>query len=277
MAFDAAQLRKTGIYEARAPLPSLLTDLEQIGGLVQAAEAMRHRVRIYSGLAMVLGIVCAVLAGLAGSTAFSFLCFLTFALGVGLFIYSFITGRDFHKHHDRYELLRDISKAIQPDADPRAKFAAKLQMKSHRSLTREEPFPHRKNGKQKFYEEEFLSIAGEMIDGTYLQETVTELARERSYTNPRGKSKMKTRLRYVLNVALNYPGDVYGDARHAQQTLNEQIRVPKSAAVKNVNVSAKAIAVKTVLNAKDEIPQASSMVCLGAYRILNLARRGAAK
>jgi hypothetical protein len=276
MAFDAAQLRKTGIYEARAPLPSLLTDLEHIGGLVQAAEAMRHRVRIYSGLAMVLGIVCAVLAGLAGSTAFSFLCFLTFALGVGLFIYSFITGRDFHKHHDRYELLRDISKAIQPDADPRAKFAAKLQMKSHRSLTREEPFP-RKNGKQKFYEEEFLSIAGEMIDGTYLQETVTELARERSYTNPRGKSKMKTRLRYVLNVALNYPGDVYGDARHAQQTLNEQIRVPKSAAVKNVNVSAKAIAVKTVLNAKDEIPQASSMVCLGAYRILNLARRGAAK
>ena len=277
MAIDAAQLRKTGIYDARAPLPSLLADLEQIGGLVQAAEAMRHRVRIYSGLAMILGIVCAILGGIIGSTVFSFLCFLTFAAGVGLFIYSFITGRDFHKHHDRYELLRDISKGIQPDADPRAKFAVKLQMKSNRSLVREEPFPHRKNGKQKFYEEQFLSITGELLDGTHLEESVTELARERTYTNPRGKAKSKTRRRYLLNVSLNYPSDAYGDARQAQQTLNEEIRVTTSAVIKSVNVTEKSIAVNTMLNAEKEIPQASSMVCLGAYRILNLARRGAAK
>ena len=277
MAIDAAQLRKTGIYDARAPLPALLADLEQIGGMVQAAEATRHRVRVYSGLAMLLGIVCAVLAGIIGSTAFSFLCFLTFATGVGLFIYSFITGRDFHKHHDRYELLRDMSMGIQPDADPRAKFAVKLQMKSNRSLVREEPFPQRRNGKQKFYEEQFLSIAGELLDGTYLEETVTELARERSYTNPRGKSKMKTRRRYLLDVSLNYPGDVYGDARQAQQKLSEQIRVTTSATVKSVNVTERSIAVKTMLSAEKEIPKASAMVCLGAYRILNLARRGAAK
>ena len=277
MAIDAAKLRKTGIYDTRAPLPTLLADLDQIGGMVQAAEATRRRVRIYSGLAMILGIVCAVLAGLVGSTVFSFLCFLTFALGVGLFIYSFITGRDFHKHHDRYELLRDISKGIQPDADPRAKFAVKLQMKSNRSFVREEPVPHRKNGKQKFYEEQFLSISGELLDGTHIEETVTELARERTYTNPRGKTKSKTRQRYLLNVALYYPGDVYGDARHAQHLLSEKIHVPTSAMVKNVNVTEKAISVKTMLRAEKEIPRASSMVCLGAYRILNLARRGAGK
>ena len=275
MAIDAAALRKTGVYEARAPFPSLLQDLDEIGNMVQAAEAKRHKVRRYSGLAMILGLASAVAAGVLNTNALGFCAFLAFTAGVALFIYSFVTGRDLHKHHDRYELLRDLSKTLQIDADPKAKFAVKLAMKVKRQLLREEPFPQRKNGKQKFFEEDFITIAGELLDGTYLEETVTELTRERSFTNPGGKSKIKTRSRFVLSVRFGYPNDLYGDARAAQQALHEQIRVPASAAIKTVAVNEKSIAVRTVIQAEKEIPQASAMVCLGAYRILNLARRAA--
>ncbi|HEV2690543.1 MAG TPA: hypothetical protein VGV35_18425 [Bryobacteraceae bacterium] len=273
MAIDAQKLRTSGVYEVRAPFATLLQDLDQIGDMVQAAEDKRHKLRRYAGIAMIAGLVSAVAAGILNTNALGFCAFLAFTAGVGLFIYSFVTGRDLHKHHDRYELLKELSKTMQVDADPKAKFAVKLALKSQPSLLREEPFPQRKNGKQKFYEEDFITIAGELLDGTYLEETVTELRRERSFTNPRGKSKTKTRSRYLLAVRLGYPNDVYGDARPAQQALKEQIRVPSSATIKNVAVSEKTIAVKAMVRVEKEIPQASAMMCLGAYRILNLARR----
>ncbi len=275
MAIDAAKLQKEGVYDARAPLRSLLEDLDQIGNMVQAAEAKRHRVRRYSGVAMIVGLASAVAAGIVNSNAFGFCAFLAFAAGVGLFIYSFVTGRDLHKHHDRYDLLKELSKTLQHDADPQAKFSVHLALKAQPKLLREEPFPQRKNGKQEFFEEDFLSIEGELLDGTFLEESVTELTRKRSYTNPRGKSKTKTRSRYQLAVRLGYPSDVYGDARPAQQALNEEIRVPASATIKDVGVSEKTIAVKTMIQVEKEIPQTSAMVCLAAYRILNLARRTA--
>jgi hypothetical protein len=249
--------------------------LDQIGILVQAAEGKRHRLRRHAGVAMVLGLLSAIAAGVLGTNILGFCAFLAFALGVGLFIYSFVTGRDLHKHHDRYDLLKELSKTLQHDADPQAKFAVHLALKAKPKLLREEPFPQRKNGKQQFFEEDFLSIEGELLDGTFLEESVTELTRKRSFTNPRGKSKTKTRNRYALSVRLGYPSDLYGDARQAQQALNEQILVPASATIKDVGVSEKTIAVKAVVQEKNEVPRASRMVWLGAYRILNLARRAA--
>jgi hypothetical protein len=275
MALDVEKLRTTGVYEARAPFGSLLADLEQIGNLVRDAEAKRHKLRRYAGLAMILGLASAVAAGIINNNAFGFCAFLAFAAGVGLFIYSFVTGRDMHKHHDRYELLRDLSKTVQVDADPRAKFAVKLAIKAQPKLLREELVPQKKNGKQQFFEEDFLTIAGELLDGTYLEQTVTENTRKRTHTNPRGKTKTKTRSRYLLSVRLGYPSDLYGDARPAQQALQEEFRLPASATLKNVGVSEKTISIKTMVGEEKEIPNASAMVCLGAYRILNLARRAA--
>ena len=222
------------------------------------------------------GLVLAVAAGAMGNNALGFLAFLGFTTGVGLFIYSFVYGRAMHGHQSRCQLVKELFKVHQQDADPRSPFSVRLAMKSQPTLVKEEPWADRKNGKQKFFQEDYLSIEGELLDGTVLSENLTELTRKRSFTNPRGKSKTKTRSRYILALKFRYPNDLYKDARPAQQALHEGVRVPSSANVRELRVDEKAITVKSMVKVEGEIVQASAMSCLGAYRILNLARRLAA-
>ena len=222
---------------------------------------------------MASGIVLAIGAGVVGINFLAFLAFLAFTTGVGLFIYSFVYGRAMHGHQSRCQLLKDLFKVHQQDADPRSPFSVRLAMKSQPTLVKEEPWADRKNGKQKFFQEDYLSIEGELLDGTVLSENLTELTRKRSFTNPRGKSKTKTRSRYILALKFRYPNDLYKDARPAQQALHEGIRVPPSANVRDTRVDEKAITVKSMVKDEKEIVQTTAMTCLGAYRILNLARR----
>src|SRR5262249_47544746 len=120
------------------------------------------------------------------------------------------------------------------------------------------------------------SVEGELLDGTDISETVTELTRERTYKNPRNKIKTKTRNRYIAAVRLDYPKDVYGDAQPSSTSLQEQIRVPDSATNRDLRVTEKAIVIKALVDIQEDVAQTLSMLSLGAYRILNLARRSAA-
>jgi hypothetical protein len=162
-------------------------------------------------------------------------------------------------------LIRDVHKS--------APFSAKLVLKATPTLIKEEPWAARKSGKQQFFEEEFASLEVELLDGTVLTETVEELTRKRTYRNPRGKYKSKSRSRYFVTLRLGYPSGLYGDARTANDTLHEEVRVPSSATVRELRVTEKAIVVKAMVVLRQDVVQSSEMLSLGAYRILNLARR----
>ena len=276
MAIDKKQLQSAGIYQANAPLSSILDEVEQIVCFLQEIESERRKLRKFGGLFIAGGLVLAIVSGVLNIKALGFLAFLGFTTGVGLFIYSFVYGRAMHGHQSRCQLVKELFKVHQQDADPRSPFSVRLAMKSQPTLVKEEPWADRKNGKQKFFQEDYLSIEGELLDGTVLSENLTELTRKRSFTNPRGKSKTKTRSRYILALKFRYPNDLYKDARPAQQALHEGVRVPSSANVRELRVDEKAITVKSMVKVEGEIVQASAMSCLGAYRILNLARRMAA-
>jgi hypothetical protein len=276
MPIDAQRLRTEGVYEAGNPLGSIFDDMRQIEVVLQETEVMRRKLRRFAGLAVLVFLAFAIAAGVMGSAAMGFLAFAAFVFGLILFIYSFVYGRSMHKHHARFELMKALFQLLQRDADRRATFRVKLALKEQPKLLREEPFPQRKNGKQKFFEEEYLSVEGELLDGTAIHESVTELTRKRTYTNPRGKTKTKSRKRYLVTLRLDYPAEVYGDARPAQEALHEEMRVPPSATVRDLRVNEKAIAAKVVVESDQEIGQACGMVSVGAYRILNLARRVAA-
>ena len=273
MAIDKKQLQSAGIYQANAPLSSILDEVEQIVCFLQEIESERRKLRKFGGLFIAGGLVLAIVSGVLNIKALGFLAFLGFTTGVGLFIYSFVYGRAMHGHQSRCQLLKDLFKVHQQDADPRSPFSVRLAMKSQPTLVKEEPWADRKNGKQKFFQEDYLSIEGELLDGTVLSENLTELTRKRSFTNPRGKSKTKTRSRYILALKFRYPNDLYKDARAAQQALHEGVRVPPSANVRDTRVDEKAITVKSMVKDEKEIVQTTAMTCLGAYRILNLARR----
>ncbi len=276
MAIDKKKLQTEGVYLAKAPLSSIVEELDQIVCFLQEIDSERRKLRKFGGLFMAGGIVLAIGASIVGINIIAFLGFLAFTTGVGLFIYSFVYGRAMHGHQSRCQLLKDLFKVHQQDADPRSPFSVRLAMKSQQTLLKEEPWADRKNGKQKFFEEDYLSIEGELLDGTVLSENLTELTRKRSFTNPRGKSKTKTRYRYIVTLKFRYPNDLYKDARPAQQALHEGVRVPSSANVREMRVDDKAITVKSMVKVEGEIVQASAMSCLGAYRVLNLARRMAA-
>src|SRR5260370_28229802 len=113
MAIDRKQLQSVGIYQAQAPLRSILEDLDQIGNFMQEIESERHKLRKFGGISMGGGLVLAIAAGAMGNNALGFLAFLGFATGVGLFIYSFVYGRSMHTHHSRYELLKDLFRVLQ--------------------------------------------------------------------------------------------------------------------------------------------------------------------
>jgi hypothetical protein len=275
MAIDKKQLETAGTYQARGPLRSILEDMDEIGIFLGEIEGKRRKFRKFGGIAMLAGLLLAIAASILHIGFLPALTFLAFATGVGLYIYSFVYGRAMHTHHSRYELLKKLVEVLQRDADPRSPFSVKLALKPQPTLLRDEPWADRTNGKQKFFEEDYLAIEGELLDGTVLSENLTELTRKRSFTNPRGKSKTKTRSRYILALKFRYPTDVYVDARPAQQALHEEIRLPPSANVRDMRVDEKAINVKSMVKIEKEIVQATTMTCLGAYRILNLARRAA--
>jgi hypothetical protein len=273
MAIDAKQFQSEGIYQVQASLRSILDDLGQIGKILLAIKAQRKMLRLAAGAALLAGLGSAIAAGVTESGVLTFCAVVGFILAVTLFIYSFIFGRALLKHQDRIQLMQDLSQSLTRDIHKGEPFSVKLVLKATPTLIKEEAWTARKSGKQQFFEEEFASLEVELLDGTVLTETVEELTRKRTYRNPRGKYKSKSRSRYFVTLRLGYPSGLYGDARTANDTLHEEIRVPSSATVRELRVTEKAIVVKAMVVLRQDVVPSSEMLSLGAYRILNLARR----
>jgi hypothetical protein len=200
---------------------------------------------------------------------------LAIVFGVALFIYSFIYGGGLLKGRDRIAVMKGLSEKLRHDADARSLFSIRLTLKSQPKLLRTEPLKGRK-GQQKIMEEDFLTLEGKLLDGTVITETVKELTRKRTFMNSNHKSKTKIRQRYLATLRFSYLSKVYGDARTAREALHEEIKIPGCAALRGTRVTEKVIVVKAMVDNKVDLAQTAAMLSLGAYRILNLARRSAA-
>ena len=273
MAIDAKRLQANGIYESRGPVAALFQDFDHIEAVLRDIAAFKRKLRLIAALSAVIGLACAIIASSLGIPALGFGSVLAFTFFLVLFVYSFIYGGKLRRHQDRIAIVKDIVKPLQRDVDCRSPFSIRLILGNQPALVREEVWPGRKSGKQRFFEEVFLSIECELLDGTALTEAVTELTRKRSFKNPRGKIKTKTRCRYLAALRFDYPKELYGNAQPASAALQEEIRVPHSAVIRDARVTEKAIVLKATVNLKQDIAQTSAMMSLGAYRILNLARR----
>lgn len=272
---DAKQLQARGVYEARAPLRTLFDDINQIGRMLEEMAAFRRKIRLIAGASILAGLASLFTSGVLSNKALAFLGLLALLFGVILFVYSFFDG-GLLKCRERVAMMKDLSKSLQPDADLRSFFSVRLALKRQPQLVSEEAWLARKNGKQRLFEDEFLSLEGKLLDGTAVTETVKELTRKRSYVNQNRKSKTKVRQRYLATLRFVYPDDMYGDARPACAALHEAIRVPGSATLRDTRVTEKAIVVKAVVSRQEDVVRTSAMLSLGVYRILNLARRVAA-
>lgn len=276
MAIDVQKLRKQCVYETTAPLASVLQDMEQIGGILQAT-ATQRRSLVRAGVIVLIAGIMGIIAGAVISSGLVIALAVLLSIG-GLFliIYSAIYGGKLLRNRGRHELLKQRLAAIQQDADAKEPFSVRLTIHSTPEVLSDQPWTQRKSGKQQFRKESWLSLEGPLLDGTVLSEEITELSRKRTYKNANGKFKTKIRSRFLITQRLTYMPRLYGDATRAQRALHEQIRVPPSATVREVRVNEKAITMKGLVQLEKEVAQTAGMLSMGAYRILNLARRGLA-
>lgn len=253
MPINPADLRKTRRFESRASAAVLLADLADIRDEIERLKRARRRMRWIS-LAL-------------------FLTLLASPIAIALFIYSFFYASKLIESGERTALVDRVLKMLQPDASPRAQFDLKLGLAAAPAELRKVPWPQRKNGKEAFLEEQWLSLKGSLLDGAEFEQTVTDLIRKRTYTNPGGKAKTKTRTHHLLSLHLGYPPDIYGDAQAALAAHPTPIKLPPSGHIKSIKPSAKSLQVKALVTDRSDLNEANIMLFLGAYRILHVARR----
>ena len=272
MPINLQQLQKDGIYEAKSPIEGLLADLDQIASAARDLAARRKRTAKRGVLVLLAAIIVAILAGVAGFGLIGLIAFLAAIGGVVLLLKAAFTGVRITAHPNRVAIVKERLAMIQADAGHKP-FSLRLLLISQPACVRKEDWPKRKNGRQEFYEEQWLSLEGPLADGTVLSDEIRDLSRKRFYRNPRGKYKSKTRTRYLVDVRFTYPAERYGDARTAQQALSEEVKMAPGALLKRARVTEKAVAMRAIVNSEVEIPRAAGILSMGAYRILNLARR----
>jgi len=273
MAIDVQRLRTECVYGTAAPLQSILDDLAQIAGLLQSTIKQRGKL-IRLGLVLLATAIMVIIAAAIMSQGLVIGLGVVMLIGsICLLIYGGTYGRRLLKHRSRHELLKQRITVIRQDARAQERFSVRLTLESTPQVLSEEKWPVRKNGKQQFLKETWLTIEGPLLDGTALSEDITELSRKRTFTNQNGKRKTKIRSCYLVTSRFSYPPDLYGDASWAHGALREDVRVPPSATVRAVRVNERAITLKALVRLENEVVQTAGMLSMGAYRMLNLARR----
>jgi hypothetical protein len=273
MPLDAHRLRTTGVYQASNSLAAISSDLEAIRAAAVRCAASRKSLRWFAGGCLAGGIILSSLAASTGVEYLGYFLYPALISAIGLFIYSFRFGKDFIDRKYRYEFLANIVQLIQPDADSRTPLNVRLQIRDNKRKLKEEPWAQKESGKEQFFEESWLSIDGKLLDGSVFAETITESIRTRSFTNPRGKRKIKSRSQFVLALTLQYSSEVYGDARPFAELIGESLRLPASSGLRQLKVGKKSILMAVRSKALSDLDRTNRAMFLSLYKVLNFSRR----
>jgi len=265
MGVDAARLRKEGLYEAQAPLQALAGDFDVIERLAMTWRKDRKHLHIAAWISIVLGIACIFLSIAAGLTII--------AGAITIFLIARRHGRAVVLNASRCGPAKALGVMLANDASGQAPVNVRLAFDAKRELLSEQEWPARKKGKQKFFRASWFSLETKLLDGTQFSETIEDLIRQRSYVNPRGKSKTKTRTRNMVTQRFVYPSELYGNARGLGTWLQNEIKLPASATLQSLKVDEKQVRAKALVKQGSDLANASSMLALGVYRALNLSRR----
>jgi hypothetical protein len=271
MALNPQQLEKEGVYQTQSPLPAILAELDQIANFAESAKALKRKKAKRGGYIILGGVIGAVIG--AVFPPLLVLSILAIIFGIGYLIYALASGNKLLAHPLRLGVAKERITMLLQDAGEKSPFTFRLALSSKPMQLSEEAWQARKHGKQTFLEESWLTLEGRLLDGTVVNDEIKDMTRRRTFTNPRGKHKVKTRTNFLVNVRFSYPNALYGDARPAANALHGEVKVGPAAMLRGVRVSEKAIVMKALVTSEKEITQTADMLSVGGYRILNLARR----
>jgi hypothetical protein len=267
MPVDVNRLRAEGSYESREPIGGLASDLDLVYSLADGWHSARKRLAQFATILLIVGVVALFTYMPAG--------IVLVALGIWFLYRMKNHPKAVASHMERCEFGKSMAAMLRSDADPKAPVATRLAFNPKQETMSEGPLPNRKNGKQRLYKVSWFSVEAILHDGTTFSETVDDFVRERSFTNPRGKSKSKKRTQRLIAMRFDYPSEIYGDLTPFREKMEKEIQLPEGAAVRGLEISGRAVKVKALLTQTEGsyLAQASTMLALGVYRMLNLSRQ----
>jgi hypothetical protein len=265
MPIDVKRLRKECAYESQAPLALLVNDLDEISRVAEGWKSKRKQLITTGVILLVLTIPFFVVFFPLGLVS----------LGAGIFLlwHAKSYPKWVAQNADRCTFVRSVISMLGSDADFQTPAKLRLGFGTAQNLVGESALHNRRNGKQRFYKTPVVELEARLLDGTTFSESVDELVRQRSFTNPRGKSKTKTRTRFQLSMRFAYDSDVYGDASRSGAQLQKEVLLPPTSAYHGGVITNKAIKVKALVGEKKELERSNTMLALGVYRVLNLSRK----
>lgn len=275
MSIDASQLKTSGVYASQTPLGTLLSDLAEIEQICRKWRGYRKTVGWTGALLLIAGLAflivlndfpALVVAGIACLVA-----------AVVCIIAAFRFARNPLRHTDRCATARAIAETLRDDTHPKSPVTVRMSLGDQaRTLLKQQEWSARRKGQQKFFADEWLTIENAFLDGSVMTESVTDLVRQRSYVNARGKSKSKTRTHHVVAMRFKYPEDLYGDPGRLPEGARQLVKTPSTAAVRGVEIRPGQLKLKATVSSSKDLIATSKMLQLGVYRILNLSRKIAA-
>jgi hypothetical protein len=296
MPIELQELRKQLIYEDTALLESIATDLDDIAALSQLAEIRQkkfgNQAFYYFIGAAVLGFINFSLSTAAMTS--KFLSVVVTVLNIGLVglilacIYAIFMMSKFRRLNllnYRYDLTRQIIEMLTRDLDTTNLISLKL---SFQKVTKNEyktntiPHPYKRGWNVDIYQNEWFNIKGHFLDKTRFRLTITELCKKQYgwKRSSSGKNKYKSKIKsggLDINLNLSYPQKRYGAIRILQNEVENAIKLPQFAAVRNLKVTDKSInfivrIAPQVSENNPEIYQTVVAMFLSLYHVLNLAK-----
>jgi hypothetical protein len=268
MGIDARKLKEEYIFTGKGPAAELLQEMDRISAMAKKFESRVFLVR-WSALAVFLFFL------VLGIALTGFFIFVGFVAAVGILVGSMVMAAS-GVVAGRAEFLRLNLSMLSQDAGSKGSFQVMLRLRPNRQKLSEVPNPRHKGGREIWFRDSWLTLNGRLSDGTSIYESCTDLVRQRIRSNANGKRKTKERTNCSLRIQLTYDPLKYGKAPAAARAIQNPFRLPGTAQMKAFTFDEKSLAVKALVRSNptgDALHAANEAILLGAYRILNLARK----
>jgi hypothetical protein len=257
-------MTRSGIYEAQGSLGSIARDMDEIDALVKRRKRETKIIVICAVLVLLSGFVLTRIQPWIGLPLV--------VLGGGALYAGFVRDRGTPDAADRVKLVRGLAAMLANDADLKAPATIWMSFDQKGSTLSEAPWPVKKKGKERRASCEWLRLETTLLDGTELTQNITDYFRDRTYVNPRGKSKKKRRVTSVVVQKYKFVADVYGDPAGFPEQIRQLVRLPYSATLRDLRINPKTLTARIHVKVNADLLPACTALSLGAYRILNLSR-----
>jgi hypothetical protein len=291
MPIELETFRKTLTYESTATIASILSELNDLAQIGEAAQVKADKYK-KQGQYYIFGIVLSII-----------FMIVVLALGGLLFILLLLTSiffivaciRAFNKANEykqfnvinqfRTRLIKDILKMLARDMDSSTNVDVYLSFKPipiKDNLVGTVPHPAKKDWKIDNFQHQWLKIQGQFLDKTRFGLTATGLSKTQYgwKRGASGKSKYKSKTKATgldVTLSLTYPQRRYGAIKILKDEVSGAIQLPNFCRLRNLKVTDKAINLvvrveSNMADSQEDLYKAITMMFLSLYQVLNLAK-----